>query len=133
MTRLVRTATCALVATLLGAWSPDPSGYRVLTGLQLPGSEGAKKDISIQGVVKITFGKLVFLVSDDGGYVLKLQNIALSLLGKSLPSAGQVSLLLFGDPTRSSSRTLGWYGVYAEKPPPKPSGGKAPVPLRPAR
>ncbi|HKP53055.1 MAG TPA: hypothetical protein VJ183_10415 [Chloroflexia bacterium] len=111
-----------LVASIILAWCPSPNNYNVLVGLKLPGSSGSSKEISIEGVIKITFQDLEFIVSGDT-YILKLQNIALKFLSVSIPPNGQTDILLFGDPKQVDNTTLGWYAAYAQKPTPPPSNG----------
>ncbi|HEX8598343.1 MAG TPA: hypothetical protein VF952_07460 [Chloroflexia bacterium] len=111
-----------LVASIVAAWSPSANNYNALVGLKLPGSSGSAKEISIEGVIKLTFKDLEFLVSGDT-YILKLDNIALKVLSLSLPPNGQTDILLFGDPKQLDNTTLGWYAAYAQKPTPPPSNG----------
>ncbi|KUO09303.1 hypothetical protein [Streptomyces sp. DSM 15324] len=100
------------VASLLLGWQPDPARYRVHVGLRIPGATGGKREISLQGVLKLTFGDLRFVVTGPGAYVLQLRGIALNLLSISFPP-GQTDLLLFGDPSGQDNSTLGWYAAYA--------------------
>ena len=105
------------VASLLLGWQPNPKDYTVYIGLQIPGATGGKREISIEGVVKLTFGDLRFVVAGPGAYILQLRSIALSILSVSFPP-GQTDLLLFGDPKGQDNSTLGWYAAYL-----KPNGG----------
>ncbi len=99
------------VASLLLGWQPNPNTYTIYIGLQIPVATGGKREISIEGVIKLTFGDLRFVVTGPGAYILQLRNIALSLLSLSFPP-GQTDLLLFGDPTGQDNSTLGWYAAY---------------------
>jgi hypothetical protein len=117
-----------LVASIIAAWSPGKPG--VFVGLRLPGSSGGKREIAIQGVLKIVFKGIEFVTGDDpGSYLLKLKNIQLKFLVLSLPPSGQTEIIIFGDPmgtADSETRTVAWYAAYAKAPPapppPKPGG-----------
>ena len=114
-------------ATLLLAWAPDPATYRVAVGIQLPGAAGGKKEISIEGPLKLTMADILFEVIDadepgNEAYMLRFYNIALSFLGVSFPPGGSANVLLFGDPDpQSKASSLGWYAAYAKDP--KDEGG----------
>ncbi|HEY0068783.1 MAG TPA: hypothetical protein VGE04_02300 [Chloroflexia bacterium] len=99
------------VASLLLGWQPNPKNYTVYIGLQIPGATGGKREISLEGVVKLTFGDLRFVVAGEGAYILQMRNIALSVLSISFPP-GQTDILLFGDPAGTDNSTLGWYAAY---------------------
>jgi len=115
------------VASLCVAWSPSKSAYNVFVGLKLPGSSGGEKQISIEGVIAITFKTIQMFVQTKGtetAYTLALNGIALKVLSLSLPTSGQMNIVLFGDPEAkagSSNATLGWYAAYAK---PGTQGGK---------
>ena len=49
-------------------------------------------------------------------YVLKFNNVKLSLLGKKLPGAADTQFILFGDATGVDKTTLAWYAAYYSKP-----------------
>lgn len=115
------------VASLLLGWQPNLKTYTVYIGLQIPGATGGKREISIEGVVKLTFGDLRFVVAGPGAYILQLRNIALTVLSLSFPP-GQTDLLLFGDPSGSDNSTLGWYAAYL-----KPNSGGSSPGSKPAR
>lgn len=116
-------ATAGFVATLAVAWSPaaEGEGYRVFTGLKLPGSSGAKRSIPIEGILALGFKSLQIAQPEKNAFVLMLYGIGLEFLGFTFPPSGQVNLVLFGDPhaTGGSDTSLGWYAVYA-KPPGQP-------------
>jgi hypothetical protein len=107
-----------LVASIIAAWSPGKPG--VFVGLRLPGSSGGKREIAIQGVLKIVFKSIEFVVgAEPGTYLLKLKNIQLKFLVLSLPPSGQTEIIIFGDPTgtaASDTRTVAWYAAYAKAP-----------------
>ena len=105
-------AAGGFVASLLLGWQPDATQYRVYIGLRIPGATGGKREISLEGVLKLSFGDLRFVVTGPGAYILQLRGIALSLLSISFPP-GQTDLLLFGDPSGKDNSTLGWYAAYA--------------------
>ncbi|HWA90319.1 MAG TPA: hypothetical protein VG889_09810 [Rhizomicrobium sp.] len=105
-----------LGAGVIAAWGNGGDGYNVYIGLKLPGSNSAKPEIPIEGLLKLAFGKVEFTASDDAGgraYMLKLRQIVLRILLLSFPP-GNVDLYLFGDPAaRASNSALGWYAAYS--------------------
>jgi hypothetical protein len=116
-------AQAGFVATLTAAWEPTTDGsYTVYTGLQLPGSNGSKRQISVQGIFDITFKTLEIVVpeSSSTSYILVLYNIGFSFLSFTFPPTGQVNFVLFGDPNSGGggggnpSTSLGWYVAYAK-------------------
>lgn len=98
------------VASLLTAWAPNPSNYTIFIGLRMPGVSGGKREISIEGIIKISFGDVRFVVNAPS-YILQLRNIALNLLSLSFPP-GQTDIILFGNPDEQDNTTLGWYAAY---------------------
>lgn len=103
-------------AKLMVAWSPglgeSPNAF---IGLALPGVKGGERSMSLQGVIKLTFGDVRFNISsqdDRTEYVLQLRKIALSILGVKLPSSASIDLLLFGDSAGGNRNTIGWYASY---------------------
>jgi hypothetical protein len=117
-----------LVASILVAWSPGKDA--VFVGLRLPGSSGGKREIAIQGVLKIVFKGIEFVVGDNNGqvsYLLKLKNIMIKFLVLSIPPSGQTEIIIFGDPqSTAENNSVGWYAAYAKAPLPPP---KPPSPL----
>jgi hypothetical protein len=113
-------AKAGLVVSLALVWAPSSYGLPVFAGLKLPASSGSKNEISIEGIIKITMYSRLLLYS-DGAYLLKLNGIAMSLFGKTLPPGGTFDFFLFGDsdPT-AGSNSLGWYGAYKKD---KPANG----------
>ncbi|MCC9622857.1 hypothetical protein LPB41_14275 [Thalassospira sp. MA62] len=102
-------------AELLLAWAPAPVGSspRIYIGLKLPGVKGGERSIPIEGVLKIAFSDVTFLVHPPT-YILKLGDIALKLLALSFPPNGQIDLLMFGNPDAQTSGALGWYASYVK-------------------
>ena len=99
------------IAQLLLGWQPNTAKPTIYIGLEIPGAKGGKREISLEGIIKLTFGDLRFVVQKPGAYILQLRNIALSVLSISFPP-GQTDLLLFGDPSGQDNSTLGWYAAY---------------------
>jgi hypothetical protein len=124
----------SLVASIVAAWAPGQPNLFV--GLRLPGSSGGKREIALQGVLKIVFKSIEFVVGDADGaasYLLKLKNIQLKFMVLSIPPSGQTEIIIFGDPHASpdsETKTVGWYAAYAKEPPPAPP---AQSPLFPTR
>ncbi|HEY9830976.1 MAG TPA: hypothetical protein V6D26_10370, partial [Stenomitos sp.] len=117
-----------IVVSIIAAWSPHQNvdetsgasaGSGVFVGLRLFGSSGNKKEFSIQGVIKIVFESIEFVVGTNKGktsYLLKLKNIMLKLLTLSIPPTGKSEIIIFGDPEGTAeSNTLGWYAAYAKE------------------
>lgn len=108
-----------LTATLLMAWSPTGPGtgeaktQPVALALKLPFVGGDKKELSLQGVIKLSL-QAVELLYQDGSYRLRLRNIKLKLLSLAFPPSGTTDITLFGDPTGKTS-SLAWYGAYAKE------------------
>ncbi|TNE61369.1 MAG: hypothetical protein EP344_06145 [Bacteroidetes bacterium] len=116
-----------LVAGILVAWNPSKEGLFV--GLKLPGSASDKKEIILQGVLKLTFASIRFIVFDKPaadaeteerrvGYMLNLRNIKLQFFLLSFPPIGQTEMTLFGDTREDTARVdrlLGWYAAYVKK------------------
>ena len=116
-----------LVAAILVAWKPEEEG--VYIGLKLPGSTGGKKEITIQGLLKIAFKSIRFetykdptpKAPDNIGYLLKLKNIVIKFMVLSFPPSGQTEIVLFGDPRPATEvplrkdKLLGWYASYVKK------------------
>ncbi|HKE58970.1 MAG TPA: hypothetical protein VKB46_19805, partial [Pyrinomonadaceae bacterium] len=101
-------------ASLLAAWSPSSGSYNALLAIQLPGSEGGSKKLSIQGPLKLTIGDIEMNYSKaEEAYLMKFGQIALGLFSLKFPPGGRTNLLLFGDPNPQGLNTkLGWYAAY---------------------
>jgi hypothetical protein len=105
-------------ASLLASWAPGEDALNAAVGLRLPGSDGGRKSLTIQGPLKLNIGDIAFLQSDSA-YLLRFTNIALQFLSLKFPPNGKTSAMLFGDPNPAGgSRSLGWYAAYK-----KDSGG----------
>lgn len=107
-------------ATLLAAWAPGKLVYNVAVGLRLPGSEGGKKSLTIQGPLKLDIGRIAALFNkEEQAYLMRFENISLGFMSLKFPPGGRTNLLLFGDPDpKSTNQALGWYAAYKkdEKP-----------------
>lgn len=105
------------VANLVFAWNPG-AGSKFFVGLRLPGSTGGKREISLQGVIKLVFKSIDLVVGRNEGrisYVLKLKNIMLKFLVLSIPPNGRTEIILFGDPAGTGENNqLGWYAAYVK-------------------
>jgi len=110
-------AQAGLVASLVVVWAPGQSALPVSVGLKLPGATGAKNQLTVEGVLKITMFA-VALTYDGTAFLLKLNGIALSLFGQSLPPGGSFDIFVFGDPDPAAgANSLGWYGAYIKDQP----------------
>jgi hypothetical protein len=120
-------------ANLIMAWSPiGGDDYNVFLGLKLPGSSGNKKEISLEGLLKIKIKSIEFVAvpgteEDSVSYMLRLQTISLGLLSLTFPPSGRTDFLLFGNPKATGdNKALGWYAVYDKGAKLKP---KKPTPI----
>lgn len=122
-------AKVGFTARLLVAWGPgsaEPS-FRVSVGLALPGTGGGNAGaISLQSVLKLTIDRiLLYRDPASSTFVLRLTNLALSLLGVSLPPGTSTAFIVYGNPTPGQRDVVGWYAaVNREKKPelPAPTG-----------
>ena len=107
-------STLGFTGALLASWAPSEKGYDVAVGLRLPGSGGGRKSLTIMGPLNLSIGRLTFLYDTaTSGYLLTLQNIALSFLGLTFPPGGKTNAVLFGDPDpQGANPALGWYAAY---------------------
>lgn len=120
-------AKAGFVSQISTAWSPDTKARRLATGIKLPGM-GGQKTLSLQSVLSLHIQNFTFYSTYDQeagnrlAYLLKFNNVKLSLLGKKLPGAADTQLILFGDTTGLDKTTLAWYAAYYSKPrtPPVP-------------
>jgi hypothetical protein len=116
-------AKAGFIAQLIAAWSPAQGGRKVFVGLKLPGSNGGKGTISVEGVLELGFRALVLGKNGPSTYYLLLNALALQCLGLSFPSGGQIDMALFGNPDDEHNSSLGWYAAYTKDQAQK-SGGK---------
>jgi hypothetical protein len=106
-----------LSVRLLTAWAPGqtPDDRPIYLALQLPSARSAGVEWSLEGVLRLGFRGFRFEASDrpDGTrpYLLRLQRLALSVLGWSFPP-GNRDVFLFGNPNGDGSSALGWYAAY---------------------
>jgi hypothetical protein len=112
-----------LAAYLLAAWSPGSGGSGpgcdATVGLRLPGTSGAGKVLSLQGVLALSVGDVELVLGEtaagDPAYLLKLGKIALKLLGLSFPTSGNTTFYVFGDPAPGAPQdAAGWYAAYVK-------------------
>ena len=110
-----------LTSHLLTAWAPDSSGngsYKALVGLELPGTGGGAKLISLQTVLKLSIGQLRLAYDKNKqSFLLMLTEIALKFLGLlKIPPGGSSLFYLFGNPKSEGKPSgLGWYAMYHQK------------------
>jgi hypothetical protein len=117
-------AKAGFVASLLAAWSPSSGTPKLFVGLKLPGSDGGKGTISIEGVLNLGFRALVLGRNGDSNYYLLLNALALKFLSLTFPPGGQIDMALFGDPTDQHNSSLGWYAAYTKDQAQKSGGSK---------
>jgi hypothetical protein len=114
--------SAGLSAGLLAGWSPgrgDEAQPPIYLGLKFADAPATDAGRAVQGVLRLGFrGAELLTVREKGKreYLLRLNRLALSVLGWSLPPAG-LDLIIFGDPEadRSVAKTAspGWYAAYA--------------------
>jgi len=111
-----------LTSQLLTAWSTSSVGdgsYQALIGIQLPGTGGGAKLISLQNVLKLSIGQIHLAYdADKSSFLLMLTEIALRFLGLlKIPTSGSTLFYLFGNPQADGKPTgLGWYALYNNEP-----------------
>jgi hypothetical protein len=107
-----------LTSTLLVAWSSDSTGedrYNASVGIQLPGTGGGAKLISLQSVLKLSIGQIrLGFDTDRHSFLLQLTDIALKFFGLlKIPPGGSTLFYLFGNPQSDGKPSgLGWYAMY---------------------
>ena len=65
--------------------------------------------------MSINIQSFTFVAGEQGAnlaYLLKFNNVKLSILGKKLPGAADTQFILFGDATGVDKTTLAWYAAY---------------------
>lgn len=114
-------AKAGFLSQVSTAWSPDANVRRMAVGVKLPGVGGGQKTLSLQSVLNINIQSFSFISefadADEQllAYLLRFNNVKLSLLGKKLPGAADTQFILFGDPTGNDKTTLAWYAAYFRK------------------
>lgn len=114
-------------ATLLVAWAPGSRRVAagppaVAAGMRLPGSAGAEKTLSLQGVIGLSVDQIELSYTaakeeQASAYLLRMTEIGLSLLGLKFPPGYGTAFYLFGNPTTTTQRSgLGWYAALAKQP-----------------
>lgn len=114
-----------LNSSLLTAWAPDSSGdgdYKALVGLQLPGTGGGAKLISLQNVLRLSIGQMRLTLDRSKPqepikpFLLMLTEIALKFMGLlKIPPSGSTLFYLFGNPKSGGKPSgLGWYAMYKQ-------------------
>jgi hypothetical protein len=103
-------------AGLLLAWSPSED-IRAEVDIKLPGTGGGKKLLSLQGVLKLSIQYFEFTTTigelSEVQYQLYFRNAGLSFLGKKLPNAGKMDMVLAGDPFHQlEAGSLSWMAAY---------------------
>lgn len=130
-----------LTSFLLTAWAPrstpassgQTESYRASTPLQLPGSGGDSKLLSLQTVLKLSIGQLTLInviqtgESGSSSFLLSMTDIALKFLGLlQIPPNGASSFYLFGNPSKQTGPSgLGWYAVYIKDQPQQQTAPRA--------
>lgn len=106
----------AYVVTAWGAGSDGSSegSYPALFALQLPGTGGGGKLLSLQTVIKLSIGQMRLTMAQSS-FLLLLTDIALKFFGLlSFPPGGTTMFFLFGNPQSDGKPSgLGWYAMYA--------------------
>jgi hypothetical protein len=105
--------------TFLAAWNTGGTGSAA--GLKLPGVNPKAPFFSLQGILKLDVGAVSLSLADGSmpghmAYLMRINNIAMKLLGLSFPSGGNIGFFLFGNPDQDAPpQSLGWYAAYVKK------------------
>lgn len=114
-------AKAGFVSQVSTAWSPDANTQRLAVGVRLPGVGGGQKTLSLQSVLNINIQSFTFISEYADAdkqllaYLLRFNNVKLSLLGKKLPGDADTQFILFGDFNGIDKTTLAWYAAYFRK------------------
>ncbi|MEM8888401.1 MAG: hypothetical protein AAGD28_10510 [Bacteroidota bacterium] len=107
-----------MLLQIMVAWSPEKveGAKGLFVGIRLPGFKAGKAEISLQGILKLVFKSIRFIVGKDENensvYMLKIKKIALKLLVLTLPPNTQGEISIFGDPEGDKdNKSVGWYGA----------------------
>lgn len=104
---------------VMAAWSAGTDGKGIFVGLKLPGTNGGKTEFSLQGIIKLGFKSIEFIVGDNNGqpsYLLKLKNIGLKFFVLTFPPNAQTEIIIFGNPqSGGDNNAVGWYAAYAKE------------------
>ena len=111
--------SAGLSVQVLAAWQPGADGQPLdppqYLGIKLPSAKDKGMTWPLQGVLSLAFRSFQMRTYvDDAGaqvYLLRLQQLALSILGLSFPP-GNNAVVLFGNPDQSGASKLGWYAAY---------------------
>ncbi len=106
-------AQIGFTARILLGWAPNLTTPTLYVGLGLPGVSGGQRAISLEGVLSLAFGDVMFVVQAPT-YILQFSNIALKLLSLTFPPNGQINMVMFGNPNAETSGALGWYAAYVK-------------------
>ncbi len=99
-------------ADLLFGWtSQRGKPGKFAFGIRLPESTGGRKEIGIEGVVKITVGNFALnRVEDTKRYFLVLECCTIEVLGKKVPGPNDLlNVYLFADPQQLDFGKVGWF------------------------
>lgn len=125
-----------LTASLLTAWAPSAAGSgqpqaNSATLAMLPGTKGIRS-LGLQGPLKLELGASSIDRTEarpgENAYVMRFNDIALSLFGLRFPSGGRTNVALFGDPSGGRNGSLGWYAAYLKNAPATGGTGGAAAP-----
>lgn len=114
-------AKAGFVSQVSTAWSPDAAAQRLSVGVKLPGVGGGQKTLSLQSVLNINIQSFTFIseYADANNellaYLLRFNNVKLSILGKKIPGDADTQFILFGDYNGVDKTTLAWYAAYYRK------------------
>ncbi|MCW3070352.1 MAG: hypothetical protein JWO44_242 [Bacteroidetes bacterium] len=108
-------------ASILACWTPYDkyTGTQIAAYLQLPGSSGLLQTV-LQSVLTLSVGNAEFSSEKEQQanpiYKLALKNIALKVLGFSIPPGGETNASLFTNEEQPGKKdSTGWYIAYNKK------------------
>lgn len=106
-------AGAGLAAELVIAWQPDPAEPNVAVGLRFPGLVKGGRELSLAGLIRLEYRALSLRRTPAKEFVLRLEDIKLSMLGAGGFPPGRTDLLLFGNPNgRAAIPSFGWFAAY---------------------
>lgn len=92
------------IELMLAFWEGEDRSVQYYAGVRLPGMLSAY-GLKLQGLFKIGFSS-ISLEKQKSGYVMKLHNFGITILGSSFPKESS-DIFLFSD-----GKNVGWYAAY---------------------
>lgn len=93
------------IELLIAFWEAEDKSVQYYAGIRLPGIF-SENGLKLQGLFRIGFSS-ISLEKQESGYVIKLHNFGVTVLGDSFPGESS-DIFLFSD-----GKNVGWYAAYA--------------------